>query len=222
MILIAPSILSADFTRIEEAVKLVESSGADLVHVDIMDGHYVPNLTFGPRLVSLLKKKTALPLDVHLMVDNPNDVIPWFIEAGADWISIHIEASKHLRQDVSLIREAGRTAGLALNPATPLHTLNDIIKEIDFVLLMCVNPGRGSQPFIESSHEKIRSLRRWMKEHELKALLEIDGGVNLRNIQSLVKDGAQVFVAGNAVFNHPDPREAVRQMKETAREVDAS
>ena len=222
MILIAPSILSADFTRIEEAVKLVESSGADLVHVDIMDGHYVPNLTFGPRLVSLLKKKTALPLDVHLMVDNPNDVIPWFIEAGADWISIHIEASKHLRRDVSLIREAGRTAGLALNPATPLHTLNDIIKEIDFVLLMCVNPGRGSQPFIESSHEKIRSLRRWMKEQELKALLEIDGGVNLRNIQSLVKDGAQVFVAGNAVFNHPDPREAVRQMKETAREVDAS
>jgi ribulose-phosphate 3-epimerase len=222
MILIAPSILSADFTRIEEAVKLVESSGADLVHVDIMDGHYVPNLTFGPRLVSLLKKKTALPLDVHLMVDNPNDVIPWFIEAGADWISIHIEASKHLRRDVSLIREAGRTAGLALNPATPLHTLNDIIKEIDFVLLMCVNPGRGSQPFIESSHEKIRSLRRWMKEQELKALLEIDGGVNLRNIQSLAKDGAQVFVAGNAVFNHPDPREAVRQMKETAREVDAS
>lgn len=222
MILIAPSILSADFTRIEEAVKLVESSGADLVHVDIMDGHYVPNLTFGPRLVSLLKKKTALPLDVHLMVDNPNDVIPWFIEAGADWISIHIEASKHLHRDVSLIREAGRTAGLALNPATPLNTLNDIIKEIDFVLLMCVNPGRGSQPFIESSHEKIRSLRRWMKEHELKALLEIDGGVNLRNIQSLVKDGAQVFVAGNAVFNHPDPREAVRQMKETAREVDAS
>jgi ribulose-phosphate 3-epimerase len=222
MILIAPSILSADFTRIEEAVKLVESSGADLVHVDIMDGHYVPNLTFGPRLVSLLKKKTALPLDVHLMVDNPNDVIPWFIEAGADWISIHIEASKHLHRDVSLIREAGRTAGLALNPATPLHTLNDIIKEIDFVLLMCVNPGRGSQPFIESSHEKIRSLRRWMKEHELKALLEIDGGVNLRNIQSLAKDGAQVFVAGNAVFNHPDPREAVRQMKETAREVDAS
>jgi len=222
MILIAPSILSADFTRIEEAVKLVESSGADLVHVDIMDGHYVPNLTFGPRLVSLLKKKTALPLDVHLMVDNPNDVIPWFIEAGADWISIHIEASKHLHRDVSLIREAGRTAGLALNPATPLNTLNDIIKEIDFVLLMCVNPGRGSQPFLESSHEKIRSLRRWMKEHELKALLEIDGGVNLRNIQSLVKDGAQVFVAGNAVFNHPDPREAVRQMKETAREVDAS
>ena len=222
MILIAPSILSADFTRIEEAVKLVESSGADLVHVDIMDGHYVPNLTFGPRLVSLLKKKTALPLDVHLMVDNPNDVIPWFIEAGADWISIHIEASKHLHRDVSLIREAGRTAGLALNPATPLHTLNDLIKEIDFVLLMCVNPGRGSQSFIESSHEKIRSLRRWMKEHKLKALLEIDGGVNLRNIQSLVKDGAQVFVAGNAVFNHPDPREAVRQMKETAREVDAS
>lgn len=222
MILIAPSILSADFTRIEEAVKLVESSGADLVHVDIMDGHYVPNLTFGPHLVSLLKKKTALPLDVHLMVDNPNDVIPWFIEAGADWISIHIETSKHLRRDVSLIREAGRTAGLALNPATPLQTLNDIIKEIDFVLLMCVNPGRGSQPFIESSHEKIRSLRRWMKELELKALLEIDGGVNLRNIQSLATDGAQVFVAGNAVFNHPDPREAVRQMKETAREVDAS
>jgi ribulose-phosphate 3-epimerase len=217
MIQIAPSLLSADFTRLEEAVRLIDAAGADLVHVDIMDGHYVPNLTFGPRLVSLLKKKTSLPLDVHLMVDHPQDVVPWFLEAGADWISIHIEASSHLTRDLAMIRQAGRKAGVALNPATPLPALNDILGQLDFVLLMCVNPGRGSQPFIDASREKIRGLRRWIRERNLPTRIEIDGGVNLQNMTNLIEDGADVLVSGNAVFNHPDPREAVRLMKETAR-----
>jgi ribulose-phosphate 3-epimerase len=222
MVLIAPSILSADFAKIAEAVKTVEEAGADLVHVDIMDGHYVPNLTFGPQLVASLKKKTSLPLDVHLMVENPNTVIPWFLEAGADWVSIHSEASVHLHRDISLIRDSGRKAGVALNPATPIHDLHDILKDLDYVLLMCVNPGRGSQKFIEMSHERIRYLRRWIQERNLTTLVEIDGGVNLQNIGSLARDGAQIFVAGNAVFNDPNPRQAISFMKEIAGRVDAS
>jgi len=222
MIMIAPSILSADFGKLAEAVRLVEAAGADLVHVDIMDGHFVPNLTFGPRLVAALKKETALPLDVHLMVDNPNAAIPWFLEAGADWISIHCEASSHLHRDVSLIRDAGRKAGVALNPATPIHALDEILDGLDFVLVMCVNPGRGSQKFIETSHRKIQRLRRHLKDQNLKAVVEIDGGVNLQNIAILARDGAQIFVAGNAVFNHPDPRQAISLLKELAGRVDAS
>lgn len=222
MIVIAPSILSANFARIAEAVRLVEEAGAELIHIDIMDGHFVPNLTFGPKLIAWLKKETALPLDVHLMVDNPNAVIPWFLEAGADWISIHCEASCHLHGDVSLIREAGRKVGVALNPATPFHELDDIIGDLDFVLVMCVNPGRGSQKFIEASHQKIQSLRRHLRVRNLKAFVEIDGGVNLQNIEVLARDGAQIFVAGNAVFNHPNPRQAVSLMKELAGRVDAS
>jgi ribulose-phosphate 3-epimerase len=222
MFLIAPSILSADFARIAEAVKVVEEAGADLIHVDIMDGHFVPNLTFGPQLVASLKKKTRLPLDVHLMVDRPDAVIPWFLEAGADWISIHGEATGHLHREISVIREAGRKAGLALNPATPLHLLDDILEDLDFVLLMCVNPGRGSQKFIDASHLKIQRLRRRLREQNLATLLEIDGGVNLQNLEVLAKDGARVFVAGNAIFNHPNPRQAVSLMKEIAGRVDAS
>jgi len=216
MVFIAPSLLSADFARLEEAVRLIETAGADLVHVDIMDGHFVPNLTFGPRLVARLKAATRLPLDIHLMVSRPDVVAPWFIEAGADWISIHAEASLHLHRDITAIKAAGRKAGVVLNPATPLSALDEILPELDHVLLMCVNPGRGSQPFIASSRPKIRSLRRRIHERQLAALIEIDGGVNLDNIAGLAADGARVFVAGNAVFGAPDPGEAVRRMKALA------
>jgi len=216
MILIAPSLLAADFTRIADAARTVEKAGADLIHVDIMDGHFVPTLTFGPALVKALKKVTALPLDVHLMVDNPTEMIPPFLEAGADWISIHVETTPHLHRDVSAIRQAGRKAGVVLNPATPLASLDAILPEVDYVLLMTVNPGKGSQPFIEASHDRIRSLRRTIGDRGLSALVEIDGGVTLRNFERLCEDGAQVFVAGNAVFGHPDPAEAVRMMRDMA------
>jgi ribulose-phosphate 3-epimerase len=217
MILVAPSILSADFTRIAEAARRVEAAGADLIHVDIMDGHYVPNLTFGPRLVETLKGEVRIPLDVHLMVEDPHLIIPWFLEAGADWVSFHAEASAHLHRDVAMIKAESRKAGVALNPGTPLGALEDVLAAVDFVLLMCVHPGRGSQPFIEASRGKIRGLRRRIEETRAAALIEIDGGVNLRNFASLAEDGAQVFVAGNAVFNNPDPAEAVARMKDLGR-----
>jgi len=214
--LVAPSILSADFARLEDAVLLLESAGADLVHIDIMDGHFVPNLTFGPRLVARLKEATSLPFDVHLMVNRPADIVPWFIEAGADWISIHAEASPNLHRDVRVIKAAGRKAGVALNPGTPLGELDEILPELDYVLLMCVNPGRGSQPFIPFSRDKIRDLRRRLDAEGRTTLIEIDGGVNLENTAGLAADGADVFVAGNAIFNSPDPAAAVRRMKTLA------
>ena len=216
MIQIAPSLLSADFSRLADAVHMVEKAGADLIHVDVMDGHFVPMLTFGPAHVAALKKVTALPLDVHLMVDNPSAMIPLFAEAGADWISIHVEAAPHLHRDLSAVRRAGCKAGVVLNPATPLAALEAILPDADFVLLMSVNPGRGSQPFIEASHERIRLLRRRIDERGLRTLVEIDGGVNLENFERLCEDGAQVFVAGNAVFGSPDPAGVIRTMRDIA------
>ncbi len=217
MILVAPSLLSADYSRLAEAVAAAEAGGADWIHIDIMDGHFVPNLTFGPALVARLKAKTRLPLDVHLMVDRPREAAAWFLEAGADAVSIHAEATPHLHRDIDFIRMSGKKAGVALNPATPISVLDEILSELDFVLIMCVNPGLGSQRFIPSSRDKIRRLRRLLSERSLPALVEIDGGVNLDNMDSLIRDGAQIFVAGNAVFNHPDPQAAVARMKEIAR-----
>ena len=214
MALIAPSLLSADFTRLAEAVAAAEAGGADWIHVDIMDGHFVPGLTFGPGLVARLKTITRLPLDVHLMVDAPREVAPWFVDAGADWISIHGEATPHLHRDIEAIKAAGRKAGVALNPATPLGSLHDILPDLDYVLLMCVNPGRGSQRFIPGSRARIRDLRRTIAERGLPALVEIDGGVNFGNVAGLAGDGAQVIVAGSAVFNDPDPGRATARLKE--------
>jgi ribulose-phosphate 3-epimerase len=217
MILLAPSLLSADFTRLGEAVAAAEAGGADWIHIDIMDGHFVPGLTFGPGLVARIKKQTRLPLDVHLMVDNPRESMPWFLDAGADAVSIHAEATAHLHRDLGTIRQAGRKAGVALNPATPLPVLDEILGDVDYVLLMCVNPGRGSQTFIEASRRKITALRRRLAERPAPApLIEIDGGVNAENIAALAAAGAEVFVAGHAVFGKPDPAAAVAGLRALA------
>jgi ribulose-phosphate 3-epimerase len=219
MIQIAPSILSADFSKIEEAVRMAEEAGADVIHIDIMDGHFVPNLTFGPQLVASLRKKTSLPLDVHLMIDNPRAFIPLFAEAGADWISIHVEASVHLHKDVTLIKEYEKKAGLALNPATPLQLINEILNELDFILIMTVNPGWGGQEFIESCHSKISKLKNWIAGQQLQIPIEIDGGVNLSNMEELIQDGAEILVAGSAVFSEKNPRDAIVKMKELAKKA---
>ena len=220
MALIAPSILSADFAKIEESVKMAEEAGADLIHLDIMDGHFVPNLTFGPKLVSSLKKKTTVPLDVHLMVENPRAFIPLFHDAGADWISIHLEATSHLHKDISFIKELKKKAGLALNPATPIHLMSEIIEELDYVLLMTVNPGWGGQHFIESSHDKISKLKNWIKDQNLDLSIEIDGGIKLENMEGLLKDGADIFVVGSGIFKVEDPWNTIIKMKELLKEYE--
>jgi len=216
MVRLAPSILSADFAKIGAAVELAEAAGADLIHVDIMDGHFVPNLTLGPRLVASVRRITRLPIDVHLMVETPRAFVPQFHEAGADWISIHGEATAHLHKDITLIRDLGRKAGLALNPGTPLSLMTEVLGDLDFVLLMSVNPGWGGQSFIPSVREKIRNLKSWLRELHLDIPIEVDGGIHAGNIEALVRDGMEVVVAGSAIFEAPDPAAAIRDMKRLA------
>jgi len=214
MIRLAPSILSADFSKIGEAVRMAEGAGADLIHLDIMDGHFVPNLTLGPQAVSAIRKITQLPIDVHLMVENPGFFIPLFHEAGADWISIHVEASTHLHRDVSSIKELGRKAGAVLNPATPIHVLNNILKELDFILVMSVNPGFGGQKFIGATSQKIRQLRSWIDGQNLSIPIEVDGGVDTTNAESLIRDGAEILVVGAAIFKAEEPVRVIARLKE--------
>ena len=220
MIKIAPSILAADFTRIADAVKMAEDAGADLIHMDIMDGHFVPNLTLGPAMVAALKDKTTLPLDVHLMVQDPGLFIPLFQEAGADWISIHIEASVHLQKDIISIKEKGLKAGLALNPATPIHLMNEIVQDLDFVLLMTVNPGWGGQGFIESCHNKISHLKNWLTGQKLEIPIEVDGGIKLDNLEKIIQDGADIIVMGSGIYKEEDPPEVLKAIKSLAKKYD--
>lgn len=216
MVLIAPSLLSADFARLGEAVRIAEAGGADVIHFDIMDGRFVPNITIGPLVVEALRPLTSLPFYVHLMIEDPRNFIPAFREAGADWISFHIEASAQLHKDISLIRECGAQPGLALNPATPLHLLEEILPELHHVLLMSVNPGWGGQKFIPSSRAKIRKLREWIRRDGLPTLIAADGGIDQKNAESLVRDGLDVVIAGSAVYGDPDPVSAVSRLKKMA------
>ncbi|NMC73053.1 MAG: ribulose-phosphate 3-epimerase [Geobacteraceae bacterium] len=215
---IAPSLLSADFSRLGDEVRAVEAGGADYIHVDVMDGHFVPNITIGPLVVEALRKVTPLPLDVHLMISNPDSYIPSFAEAGADIIVVHAEASVHLHRTVHLIRSFGKRAGVALNPATPLGGLEYVLDELDLVLLMTVNPGFGGQSFIDACLPKIHSLRRMLDARGLETELEVDGGVKADNIGRISRAGADVFVAGSAVFGSTDYAAAIRELKRQARE----
>ncbi len=204
MIKIAPSILSADFSRLGEEIQAIDQAGADYVHVDVMDGHFVPNITIGPLIVDAVRPMTELPLDVHLMIENPDQYIPDFARAGADIIVVHAEAVRHLHRTVQLIKSLGKKVGVSLNPATSLSVLDIILPELDLVLLMTVNPGFGGQSFIESSLPKIVELRHRIDRLGLPIELEVDGGVKVDNIEQIAAAGADVFVAGSAVFGAED------------------
>jgi len=216
MIKIAPSILSADFSRLGEEVQAIDRAGADYIHVDVMDGHFVPNITIGPLVVDALRKVTAKPLDVHLMIENPDRYIPDFARAGADIITIHQEAVAHLHRTVQLIKSLGKQAGVSLNPATPVETLDVILDELDLVLVMSVNPGFGGQAFIPSALDKIRALRQRITQRGLATELQVDGGVKVDNIREVVAAGADVLVAGSAVFNSDDYAATITALREHA------
>jgi ribulose-phosphate 3-epimerase len=221
MIKIAPSILSADFSRLGEDIQAVDRAGADYIHVDVMDGHFVPNLTIGPLVVAALRKVTDKPLDVHLMIENPDLYIPEFAKAGADIITVHQEAVPHLHRTIQLIKSLGKKAGVSLNPGTPVETLDIILDELDLVLVMSVNPGFGGQSFIPSALGKIRALRQRITQRGLATELEVDGGVKLENIREVVAAGADVLVAGSAVFNTEDYAATLSALRENALSVTA-
>ena len=212
--LIAPSILAADFNRLGEEVHAVEAAGADWIHADVMDGHFVPNITFGPLVVAAVRKITRLPIDVHLMIESPDRYIQAFAEAGADWISVQVETCPHLNRAVQQIKEAGAKAGVVLNPSTPLSALDWVLEYADYVLIMSVNPGFGGQAFIGNSLEKIRRLRRMIGDRGLSTLLEVDGGIKENNIAEVAAAGADVFVAGSAIFGQKDYRQVIARFKE--------
>jgi len=213
MIKIAPSILSADFLKLGHEVKAAEEAGADLLHVDIMDGHFVPNITIGPAVVEAVKNATSLPLDVHLMIEQPDRYLKDFITAGADYVTVHYEASVHLHRTVQMIRELGVKAGVSLNPATSVWALEHILPDIDYVLLMSVNPGFGGQSYIPQTTDKIKILKNMLGEKGIPALIEVDGGVKLDNTAEVVSAGADILVMGSAFFHSGDYGEFVKKFR---------
>jgi len=216
MTLIAPSILSADFTCLGRELSAVETAGADWIHIDVMDGRFVPNITYGPIIVEACKRATALPLDVHLMIEKPEEIIPAFAKAGADYISVHAETCPHLHRTLQQIRELGVKPGVALNPATPLSSIEYIADQLEFVLIMSVNPGFGGQKFIESSIEKIKALSDLLAQKNPGAVIQVDGGINSRTIAAVAKAGAACFVAGSAIFNTPDYADTIAALRREA------
>jgi ribulose-phosphate 3-epimerase len=210
---ISPSILAADFARLGEEVARVEAAGADMLHVDVMDGHFVPNLTIGPPVVKALKAVTNLPLDVHLMVEKPDALLPDFIEAGSANLTVHVEACRHLHRTIQFIKDAGVHASVVLNPATSLSTLEEILPEVHMVLLMSVNPGFGGQRFLPATLDKIRALKQQITARNLDVLIEVDGGVKPDNAGQIYAAGADVLVAGTAIFGQPDYAAAIRALR---------
>jgi len=219
LIELAPSILSADFAHLAEQVARAAEGGAAVIHVDIMDGHFVPNLTIGPPVVKSLRKVTQLPLDCHLMIENPDEFIPIFTDAGADWISVHQEACVHLNRTLQHIRDHGARPGVVINPATPVDTLTEVLDMVDYVLVMSVNPGFGGQKFLPNSLHKLRKLAEIREHRRLNYRLEVDGGVALDTVAEIVRAGAEILVAGNAVFGKGDPKTNAQQLLKAATEA---
>ncbi|OLN33348.1 ribulose-phosphate 3-epimerase [Desulfosporosinus metallidurans] len=216
MIQIAPSILSADFSRLGDQVRLVEDAGAEVLHIDVMDGHFVPNLTFGPALVQSIRAHSHMRFDIHLMVEEPERFIADFAAAGADHITFHLETSRHAHRVIQQIKEQGMTAGIALNPATPLDGIKYILEDLDMVLLMTVNPGFGGQKFISNVIPKIQVLHQHLEQKKFNCLIEVDGGINQETAPVVAKAGAHILVAGGAVFAQPDPKQAVKKLRQAA------
>jgi ribulose-phosphate 3-epimerase len=219
LIELAPSILSADFARLAEEVRAASEGGGSVIHVDIMDGHFVPNLTIGPPVTRSLRKATKLPLDCHLMIENPDQFIADFAEAGADWISVHQEACRHLNRTLHLIKSHDCLAGVVINPATPVDTLVEVLDIVDYVLVMSVNPGFGGQKFIPSTLHKLRRLAEIRSQQGLNFRIEVDGGISLDTVADVVHAGAEILVAGNAVFGGGDPRKNAQALLKAATEA---
>ena len=213
---IAPSILAADFASLGEALRAVERGGAEEIHVDVMDGHFVPNMTVGVPVVASLRKATRLPLDVHLMIENPEQFIPAFVEAGADMLSVHQEATPHLDRALEMIRELGRKAGAVVNPSTPVSLLADVMDRVDHVLVMSVNPGFGGQEFLPHSLDKLRELREMRERYNAVFRIQVDGGIGPGNVAEVVRAGAQILIIGTSIFHTPDPAGAVQSLKQIA------
>ena len=216
---LAPSILSADFSRLAEQIRAAAEGGGTVIHVDVMDGHFVPNLTVGPPVVRSLRKATELPLDCHLMIENPDQFIPEFAEAGADWISVHQEACRHLNRTLHLIKQHGCRTGVVINPATPVDTLTEVLDIVDYVLVMSVNPGFGGQEFLPGAVHKIRHLAEFRSRHGLRYRIEVDGGIALDTVAEVVRAGAEILVAGNAIFGHGDPKSNAQGLLKAATEA---
>ncbi len=214
MKLIAPSILSADFSKLGEEIQSVEQGGADWIHVDVMDGHFVPNITMGPIIVQAVRSVTSLPIDVHLMIENPERYILDFAKSGATFISVQVEVCMHLNRTLQIIKETGARSGVVLNPSTPIHSVDWVLENIDFVLIMSVNPGFGGQSFIPNSIKKIRALHQKIQEKGTPVLIEVDGGVNEKNIREISQAGADVFVAGSAIFGSGDYARTIKSFRE--------
>jgi ribulose-phosphate 3-epimerase len=216
-VILAPSILAADLGHLAEEVQAAERGGAGLVHVDVMDGHFVPNLSLGPIVVRALKRATRLPIDVHLMIDNAQSYLDAFVDAGAGSVTVHVEALAHLQRAVARLHERGVKAGVALNPATPLAALDEILPELEQVLVMSVNPGFGGQEFLPSALDKVRRLRATIRARSLAAKIQVDGGIHLGNVRAVVEAGVEIVIAGSAVFGGGDPAAATRALIEAAR-----